>query len=112
MQLWSSYDARGYNLICAWSKAGSTCLSFFFCISLCIFLGLAVCVFLFSCGNCVVCSFVHRRQSPLKTGDCIGPGLRTRGSWVLRVQQTEARSTGFTISSPECFFNIPKSFFL
>jgi len=41
----------------------------------------------------------------------MGPGLKTGGSWVLKVQQTEARSTGLRVSSLEFVLNIHKSFY-
>jgi len=33
----------------------------------------------------------------------VGPSLKTGGSWVLKVQQTEERSTGLRVSSPDLF---------
>ena len=44
----------------------------------------------------------QRRQSGLKTGE----------SWVVNVQQMEARSMGLRVSIPEFLFNIHKSLFL
>ena len=47
----------------------------------------------------------------LKTGGR-GSGFKIwRGSWVLKVQQKEAQSTWLSISTPECVFNIHKSFY-
>ena len=45
----------------------------------------------------------QQRQSGLKTGGVVGPGLKTRGSLVLKVQQKEVHSTGFRVSSLETF---------
>ena len=51
------------------------------------------------------CSFWQRRQSGLKTGGC-GSGFENRGSWVLKVQQTEAWGKG----SSKLLYNINKLF--
>src|SRR6218665_2666905 len=54
----------------------------------------------------------QRRQSCLKTGTLVvGPGLKTGGSWVLKVQQTEAHSTGLRLSFPDFLLNIHYSFY-
>jgi len=52
----------------------------------------------------------QRRQSVLKTWGSWS-GFENWGSWVLKVQQTEAHSTGFRLSSPEFLFNIHKSLY-
>jgi len=39
----------------------------------------------------------------LKTGGVMGPGLKMWGSWVPRIQQTEAHSTGLRVSSSDIF---------
>ena len=44
-----------------------------------------------------------------KLGGVVGPGLKTRRSLVLKVQQTEARSTGLRVSYQEFLFNTHKS---
>ena len=44
-------------------------------------------------------------------GKCRGSGFKNVGSWVLKVQQTEVRGTGFRVSSPEFLFNIHKSLY-
>ena len=41
----------------------------------------------------------------------VGPGLKTGGSWVLKVKKTAARSTGLGVSSPKFLFNINKFFY-
>jgi len=42
----------------------------------------------------------------------LGPGFETvEGSWVLKVQQPQARSTGFKVSSTEFYFIMHKPFY-
>ena len=40
-----------------------------------------------------------------------GSGFENWGSWVLKVQKTEARSIGLNVSSPEFLFNMHKPFY-
>jgi len=55
----------------------------------------------------------QRRQSDLKIrGSWVRVWkLGVVGMWVLNVQQTEARSTELSVSSPEFLFNIHKSLY-
>jgi len=51
-------------------------------------------------------------QSGMKTGSVVDPGLKTGVSWILKVQQTEAHSTGLMHHSRKLLFNYVQIFLL
>ena len=60
----------------------------------------------------LICWIFQCRQSGSKTGKWwVRVWKQGEGLWVLKVQQTEARSTGLMVSSLEFLFNIHKSFY-
>jgi len=60
----------------------------------------------------LICWIFQCRQSGSKTGKWwVRVWKQREGLWVLKVQQTEARSTGLMVSSLEFLFNIHKSFY-
>ena len=53
----------------------------------------------------------HSASIWFENWEVMGPGLKTGVSWFLKVQHTEARSTGLKVSSLDFLFNIQKSFY-
>ena len=52
-------------------------------------------------GNhcCIKCLPQAAASTEFENWGVVGPGLKTGGTWVINVQQTEARSTGLRVSS-------------